>query len=188
MSRLASQYLCPFGLAAILLAGRMIMPSGGLGFPTSTVHAAPQRTPTPTIPVPTPVCKGCISPVPQTLPALYRLVHGRWTSTRVAFLNEPLCFVVRVQSGVAGWSHLIVHLRIRRTYIGGHGVRGALPAHIYRVGMASTGQIGAYTRFAVQVSFHSRAMEGDLFAAFHVSNGTGYVEPGLFFRVLAGGT
>jgi hypothetical protein len=187
MTRFASHFLCPLGLAAVLLAGRMVMLFAGLGFPMSTVHAAPQSTPTPTLPVPPHVCLACISPIPQTFPALYRLVQGRWTPTRIASLNEPLRFVVRVQSGIAGWSHLIVHVRIRRTFIGGHGVRGALPAHIYRVCMAATGQVGAYTRFAVQVSFHSRAMVGVLFAAFHVSNGTGYEEPGFIFRVLTGG-
>ena len=172
----------------LLLAGSMIMLSGGLGSAPSTLRAAPQSTPTPTPPIPPHICLGCVSPIPRTFPALYRPVRGRWTSTRTAFLNEPLRFVVRVQSGVAGWSRLTVHLRIRRTYIGGRGVRGALPPHIYRVGMASAGRGGGYTRFAVQVSFHSRAMVGVLFAAFHVSNGTGYVEPGFFFRVRSGGT
>ena len=108
----------------LLLAGSMIMLSGGLGSAPSTLRAAPQSTPTPTPPIPPHICLGCVSPIPRTFPALYRPVRGRWTSTRTAFLNEPLRFVVRVQSGVAGWSRLTVHLRIRRTYIGGRGVRG----------------------------------------------------------------
>lgn len=62
-----------------------------------------------------------------------------------------------------------------------------LPAHIYRIGMAAAGRIGAYDRYTVRISFHSRTMLGVLFAAFHVSNGTGYEEGGFFFRVRAGG-
>jgi hypothetical protein len=168
--------------------GRLVASNGFVviqGPCISSGRAAPLTAPTP-IPAPIPACTGCVAPVPRTFSALYGLMQGRWRSTRTVFLNEPLRFVVLVQSGVPSWSRLIVHLRIRRTF-GQHGVRGALPQHIYRVGMTANGRIGAYTRFTVQISFHAPAMMGDLVAAFHVSNGIGYEEPGLFFSVAASG-
>lgn len=117
------------------------------------------------------------------LPALYGSVSSRWVTTRVVSLNEPLQFVIFVQRRVPGWSRLHVHLRIRRTFIGRRRIRGALPTHIFRVGKATSGTVGSYARYSVVVAFHSRAMLGVLFAAFHVSRGPKYTEGGFFFRV-----
>jgi hypothetical protein len=93
---------------------------------------------------------------------------------------------VLVQNQIHGWSHLRVHLRIRRTFMGGaHGTRQFAPRHIFRVGMRPVTDKGGYTRYIADVRFHSRGMLGVLLAAFHVSNGAGSMEPDFVFTVRA---
>jgi len=165
---------CTMALFGLLGVGQRVQPARASG---------PVPTPTAVMIVPHPICQGCMVPVPRVVPALYHLVQGRWVPTRNVSLHEPLRFSVLVESGVTGFSHLIVHLRIRRTFIGGHGALGALPNHIYRVGMGSSGLVHGYRRFSGDVHFRSRYMLGVLFASFHISSRTSGIEAGFFFTV-----
>jgi len=180
------RYFSPQSVAAVAC---MLALSGQLGVGQRVQPArASGPVPTPTAvmvvpPPPHPICQGCMVPVARVFPALYHLVQGQWAPTRDVSLNEPLRFSALVESGVAGFAHLTVHLRIRRTFIGGHGTLGALPNHIYRVGMGSSGLVHGYRRFSVDVRFRSRYMLGALFAAFHISSRTSGIEAGLFFIV-----
>lgn len=142
--------------------------------PPSLMESAP--------PSPTPRGPGPL--LPRTFPGLLHLVDGHWVRTRVVHLNEPLRFSILVQDRVPGWSHLRLHLRIRRTFIGGaHGIRQFDPRHIFRVGMKPVSDKGGYTRYAVTVRFRTRGMLGVLLAEFHVSNGMGYMGTDLLFTV-----
>ncbi len=147
----------------------------------TTISVQPPARPQP---VPTLIGPGPV--VPLTFTGLSHLVGGRWIGTRTVRLNEPLRFSVQVQDRVPGWSHLQVHFRIRRTFIGGaHGTRQFAPHHIFRVGMRRVADKGGYTRYIADVQFHARGMLGVLLAVFHIANGTGYMEPDFLFTVRA---
>jgi hypothetical protein len=148
--------------------------------------AAAVGTALPAPPSPVPIRRGPGAMLPRTFTGLFHLVGGRWVRTRIVRLNGALRFSILVQDHVKGWSRPRVHLRIRRTFIGGaHHTRQYSPAHIFRVGMRATSDRGGYTRYVVDVRFRSRAMLGVLAAEFHIASGMSAMGAEFLFTVRA---